>query len=135
MTHIGVTPETAWVKTTKSSACKACASHDSCEAAGKEMKVEAINSVGAREGDRIVLSFKTASLMKATFLLYVFPIICMIAGAVVGQKMAPRWGYNPSSLSAAVGFLFFFVAIFIIKIRANRMARKREYKPEIIRIM
>ena len=67
-------PGTAWVKTTRSSACAGCSSRDAChaEGGGKEMEVEAINTARARVGDRIVLNIKTSSLLKATFLLYVF---------------------------------------------------------------
>ncbi len=53
------------------------------------MEVKALNTAGARVGDRIVLSFETHSLLKATFLIYVFPIILLIVGAVVGQALAP----------------------------------------------
>ena len=52
------------------------------------MEVEAFNTADARVGDRIVLNIKTASLLKATFLLYVFPILAMIAGEVLGQTVA-----------------------------------------------
>ena len=45
------------------------------------MEVDAVNSVGAQVGDRIMLYFETGSLLKATFLLYIFPILCMLLGA------------------------------------------------------
>jgi sigma-E factor negative regulatory protein RseC len=102
---------TAWVKTTRSSACESCSSRDTChgEGGGKEMEmeVEAINTADARVGDRIVLNIRTASLLKATFLLYVFPILAMIAGAVLGQAVAVMRDADPSGLSALFGFLFF----------------------------
>ena len=74
---------TAWVKTTKSGACKSCSARSSCHSMGgsNEMEVEAINQAGAQVGQKVVLSFATSPLLKATFLLYVFPIIAMIVGA------------------------------------------------------
>ena len=54
---------------------------------GNDMEVEAINEVQAQVGDHVILNFETASLLKATFFLYVFPIIFMFAGALTGQKM------------------------------------------------
>lgn len=126
---------TAWVKTTKSSACKGCASRDSCHAAGNEMKVEAINVAGAQVGDRVVLSFKTSSLLKATFLLYVFPILFMIFGAIIGQKIAPLFDMNASAFSAITAFLFFFISVLFIKSKANKLAKKNEYRPKIVRIL
>jgi len=99
------------------------------------MEVKAINSVGARVGDRIVLSFETASLLKATFLIYVFPIVLLIVGAALGQTLAPLIGFSPSELSVLVGFGFFLTALFIIKARANKMARKNAYQPRISKIL
>ncbi|MBL0717636.1 MAG: SoxR reducing system RseC family protein [Desulfosarcina sp.] len=129
---------TAWAKTTRSSSCASCSSRDSCnvmEEGGKEMIVEARNPAGAKVGDRVVLSFETSSLLKALFLLYVFPIICMIAGAVAGHKLAAIYNYNDSVISAISGFLFFFLAIIVIRLTSDKLAEKDAYKPKIIRIL
>ena len=128
---------TAWVKAVKSSDCAGCSARGSCHAMGgeDEMAVKAINEAGARVGDQIVLSFKSSSLLKATFLLYVFPILLLIIGAVVGQEMAPKFDFNPSGFSAIMGFIFFFAALLIIKTTANKLARKNEYRPKITKIL
>ena len=128
---------TAWVKTTRTSACKTCSAKSSCNVveSGKEMEVQAINEAGAQVGDRIIISIDTASLLKASFLLYVFPILLMLAGAIIGQKAAPLLDIDTSAFSAVVGFSFFFVSIWFVKSRGNRMARENKYKPKIIRIL
>ncbi len=127
---------TAWVKTTRSSACASCSSKDACHVSGggKEMEVEAINTADARVGDRIVLSIQTGSLLKATFLLYVFPILAMIAGAALGQVVAVMRGSDPSGLSALFGFLFFGLAFIVIRITGRRLSSNTRYKPEIIKV-
>ena len=129
--------EAAWVKTLRNSACEGCTARGSCHSMGgeQEMEVKAINTAGARVGDRIVLSFETASLLKATFLIYVFPIILLIAGAAFGQVLAPFIKFSPSALSVLLGFVFFFTALFIIKARANKMAKKNAYQPKITKIL
>lgn len=127
--------DTAWVKTTQSSACEGCASKGSCHAQGDEREVEALNPAGARVGDRIVLTIDTSPFLKATFLLYVFPIICMIAGAAMGLRMAPDMGLDPSVGSAVAGFLFFFASIFFVKYKGNQLAERDDYKPRITRII
>lgn len=134
---IKVDSTTAWVKTTRTGACETCSVKSSCSVIenGKEMEVEAINEVGAQVGDRIVISIETASLLKASFLLYVFPILLMILGAAIGQNIGPLFDIDASVFSAVVGFSFFFLAILFIKSRGNRLAKKNEYKPKIIRIL
>ena len=102
---------------------------------GQEMEVKALNPAGARAGDRIVLSFETGSLLKATFLIYVFPILFLIAGAALGQMLAPFTGFSSSALSVLLGFALFFAALVIIKARANKMAQKKAYQPKITKIL
>ena len=128
---------TAWVKTTKSGACKSCSARNSCHSHedGKEMEVEAINHARAQVGQKVVLSFDTSPLLKATFLLYVFPIITMIIGAFVGQKLAPNFSFNPSIISAIFGFLFFGLTILFVRSKGNKLAQREEYRPKIIRVI
>ncbi|MGA6926909.1 MAG: SoxR reducing system RseC family protein, partial [Desulfosarcina sp.] len=113
-----------------------CSSRHACqvEGGGKEMEVEAINTADAGVGDRIVLSVSSGALMKASFLLYVFPILAMIAGAVIGQTAAVMWDKNPSGLSALSGFLFFGLAFAVIRITGRRLSHDTRYQPEIIKI-
>jgi sigma-E factor negative regulatory protein RseC len=81
------------------------------------------------------MRFQTSSLLKVTFLLYVFPILLLIIGAAIGQQLSTIVHLNPSASSAIVGFLFFFAAVWVIKSRANKMAQKNQYKPKIIKIL
>jgi sigma-E factor negative regulatory protein RseC len=129
--------EMAWVKTQKTKACESCSSRGACSVmgGGEEMEVEAINAAGGKVGDRVVLSFETASLLKATFLVYVFPIIGLLIGALIGQKLALILTFNESMFSAISGLLFCGLAIFFVKIKGNRMAQQEEYRPKIIRIL
>ena len=99
------------------------------------MDVEALNNVGAKVGDLVVIGFKGSALLKLSFLLYVFPIICMLIGAIIGQKIALAHSYKESLLSPAFGFAFFIVAFFIIRARGKQLAQKQEYRPKIIRIL
>ncbi len=137
VTHIN--SKTAWVEAEKSSACEGCSSRDSChlidDGSGKMMKVEALNPVDAKVGDRIMLSFETESLMKISFLLYIFPIICMFAGAFTGQMIASAFNINESALSAFLGILFLAGSLFFVKSKGNKMAKRDEYKPRIIKIL
>ncbi len=127
--------DTAWVRTKKSSSCAGCASKDSCSTlGGREMEVAAINTVNAREGDTVVIRFETGSLLKASFLIHVFPIICLIIGAFIGQKFAPDYGLNPSFLSPVLGFLFLGLSFIFVRKAGNKMSEKDEYRPKIIRI-
>lgn len=128
---------TAWVTTIKSSACESCAAKSSCStlASGEEMKVEAINTSGATVGDRVVIYFETSSLLKLSFFLYIFPILIMLVGALIGHKIAPFFNLDRSVFSAVCGFLFFFLAFLFIKSKGRKLSKKNQYKPKIIKIL
>jgi sigma-E factor negative regulatory protein RseC len=128
---------TAWVKTQKTKSCEGCASRGACSVMGgaEDMEVQAINAAGGKVGDRVVLSFDTSSLLKASFLLYVFPIICMLLGAFAGMQVAPAVNFDSSIVSAICAFSFFGLSFLLVKSKGNRMAQKDEYRPKIIRIL
>lgn len=126
-----------WVKTEKSSACEGCSSRDSCgnPDGGREMEVEAINRANAKPGDLVVISFGTAPLIKVYSLVYIFPILALLAGAILGQWLSKYVAVDESLLSLILGLLFFGGAFFIIKSRSGRMAQQGGYQPEITRIL
>ena len=132
----GHASQTAWVKTSQSSACKSCSSRHSCNPEkGQEREVEAINLVGAEVGDRIQISIETGSLLKATFLLYVFPVICMLCGGLAGNRLSTYIGLPPSPAAALVAAIAFVAAMAVVRLGAGRMALKTEYRPKITRII
>ena len=59
----------------------------------------------------------------------------LVAITAQTQALAPFIGMNPSAASVFLGFAFFFIALFVIKIRANRMAKKNAYQPKITKIL
>ncbi|MBI5062247.1 MAG: SoxR reducing system RseC family protein [Desulfatitalea sp.] len=128
---------TAWVKTVRTSACEACASKDHCNPGhgGQEQEVEAINLAGARVGDRIQLAIRTGVLLKAMFLLYIFPILCMLFGGIAGNWLAPRLNAAPSTAAMISAFVCFAAALVIVRIGGQRMGSREEYRPKIIRIL
>jgi sigma-E factor negative regulatory protein RseC len=128
--------KTAWIKTIQAEACKACASRKSCASgANNAQPVEAINQVGAQVGDIIQVYMNTSSLLKAAFLLYVFPILCMMAGGAAGYLLTGRLGLDSPLLPVGTAFGCFALAMILVRIRAGRMAFNIEYRPKITRIL
>jgi sigma-E factor negative regulatory protein RseC len=131
----GLKEKTALVKTKRTASCEACSERASCRSiGGNEMEVEAINRVNAEIGDLVVVSSKTSQLFLLSFFLYVFPIIVLIIGALIGDHLARSSGGNPSTYAALIGFTFFFAAIGIVKLKDRKARKTGQYRPEIIRI-
>ncbi|MCG2754052.1 MAG: SoxR reducing system RseC family protein [Desulfobacteraceae bacterium] len=135
---IKVDSSTAWVKCTKSAACESCSAKGFCDTMGGDnntVEIEAINAVGAKVNDRVTISFETSSLLKVSFLVYVIPVLFLILGVIIGDKIAPILNYDQTIFSVLVGFLFLVAAFFFVKAKGNVLSAKEEYKPKIIRIL
>lgn len=123
----------AWVQSVRGASCEGCSTRGLCEAS-KECEVEAINSLGAKVGDTVVVGYRPGSLIKISMLLYLFPVISMIFGAVFGTRIAPNYGMDESALSAFFAFLCFFISFLCIRLAGNRLALNQNYRARIIRI-
>ncbi len=128
--------DNAIVRTRRSSACEGCREKDRCTVVegGKEMEFEASNPAGAQVGDTVDVEMKTGMLLLLTFFLYVFPILLLFAGALIGNYLAPRFKTDPSHLAAFFGFAFFIAAFGVVKLKDRQAARTGKYRPVIIRI-
>ncbi|HPA13884.1 MAG TPA: SoxR reducing system RseC family protein [Desulfobacterales bacterium] len=127
---------TAWVKTMIDAACSSCDAKHFCDAHKVEdREVEALNFAGAQKGDEVVIDCHTSSLLKISFLLYVFPILCMILGAVIGQNISSFFYFGEIPSSLIFGFSFFIIAVLFVKNKGNKLTQKSEYRPKIIKII
>lgn len=94
-----------------------------------------MNTANARLGDCVVVYFESSQLYKLSFLLYVFPVILMIVGAMIGERMAENFHGNPSAYSAFFGFFCFFGAMAVVKLMDKKARKTGKYRPEIVRII
>ena len=128
----------AWVKCIKCASCESCSAKGFCstgEGSSDDVEVEAINAEGAKVNDRVTISLETSTLLKATFLIYMIPILFFILGVVIGDKIAPIFNYDKSIFSMLVGFLFISAAFVFVKAKGKDLSKKDAYKPKIIRIL
>jgi sigma-E factor negative regulatory protein RseC len=128
--------KTAWIKTVQSSSCKSCSERKSCNSTGgAEVEIEAINAVKAKPGDLVIISVDPASLLKATVLLYMFPIACLVVGALGGQKLAFMFNWDESTAAAIFGFSAFFLSMLFVRYKSNRMVKQDRYRAHVLRIL
>ena len=59
---------------------------------GKGIMVQVKNPLGAKIGDRIKLEIKNTSAVTANLLVYIFPLIGMVLGYVIGNNIGVSMG-------------------------------------------
>jgi sigma-E factor negative regulatory protein RseC len=126
-----------WVKTLRSDSCESCSSKSTCHTlgGGKEMEVSAINSIGARVGDRVVLRMDTGAFLKGTFLVYMFPILLLVSGAALGEWAAHASHLQSPLASILCGFGGLILGLILMRRVANRLAQRDDYRPHISRVI
>jgi sigma-E factor negative regulatory protein RseC len=126
----------AWIRTIRSGACASCSSKDSCGTSHhgqKEMTLAVKNTLNVAKGDQVVIGLDTKPLLVISFLLYVFPVLCLILGALIGNSLGPHFHINPSLFSLVIGLLFFGAAFLVIRKKGRSLSTREAYKPFLVR--
>jgi len=128
-------PSVAWVKTIRSAACESCASKKSCGTSGslEEMIVTVKNTINVVKGDHVVVGLESRPMLFLTFFLYVFPIISLTIGAIIGDAVAPSFQKDPSLISMVMGFVFFGLSFWVIRMKNNSLSKKKKFQPFLVR--
>ncbi|MFP3981733.1 MAG: SoxR reducing system RseC family protein, partial [Desulfobacterales bacterium] len=98
----------------------------------REMEIVALNPVQAKIGDRVTLEYATGRMLQLSLLLYIFPIIALLAGAIIGDSAAPALGADPSILAAVLGFAALFLSLGVLLALEKKARQSDKYKPTII---
>lgn len=100
---VAVSGDEAWVQTIRESACHSCSARKGCgqrvlsQMNGQAFQVRVANVIGARVGDEVVVGIPESSLLKASLMLYLAPLLMMVLGAITME----RW------VSAQEGWVIF----------------------------
>ena len=114
----------ARVKIPRRSTCQGCSHRSFCDPFGSEhMVVEALNSVQARNGQRVEVSFGREKQSKAIFILYIIPLVALILGAAAGNALDP---FNNQDASSAV-LSILCVALAFVGIRIYSTKRSESH--------
>ncbi len=126
----------AFIVTRRTTACEGCSERHACHSLGgiKEIEIEVANPVHAEAGDTVMVAFKTSQLVRLSFMLYIFPIIALVIGAVLGDAFAAGFNADASIFAALFGFLFFGIALGGIKLKDREAKKTGRYQPEIVQI-
>ena len=126
----------AVVKLQRSSGCDTCEARGSCHAEGdKNMLVELENELQAKEGDTVEVSMPTRSVAKMALMVYLGPVVALIAGAFAGDAVGRSFQLD-SPLASVIGGLVLLAASLLALKGFDRFARSRpEYHPHMTRIL
>ena len=102
---VSVSSDRAKVALVRSEACGDCAAKSMCHPTSEGLReMEVANPMGAKPGEKVIISLPPEALLKATTLAYLFPATLMVVGATVG------WSLKGTDMGALLGALTGLVA-------------------------
>jgi len=117
----------AWVEAKRESACGACKVRGGCGTSvlasvmGKRRnQVRALDPVGVKPGENVVIGLQERALVRASFNMYLLPLAGLFIGALLGQQLdteGEAWTIAFGLLGLLVGFGL--VRLFYRRIRNN----------------
>ena len=127
----------AWVETQRRSACGACSASEGCGTAAlakvwgdRRARVRAISALPLQPGDAVIVGLAEGALLRGSLLVYLLPIVLLLAGALLGQTAFAGAGEEPVILSGAVGLGLGFLAARVVSRRLRSDAR---FQPVVMR--
>ena len=110
----------------RSSACGHCGA---CLAVGdSEMEITLPNTLGAKEGDRVAVDLSPKRVVQASLLAYAVPLVLLIAGVLIGSRIADWAGLALGVGACGIGYL-------ILRIVDRQSAKKHSFQPRMMRIL
>jgi len=123
--------EEALVRITRHSLCSRCSNR--CQLAGNthestEMQISVKNPIGAGKGDRVRIEMGEQSLVIASLIIYLIPLIGLIAGYFAGINLFPAAGEVAGIVAA---LLFLALSFFLVNRIDKLLGKKQKYQPVI----
>jgi sigma-E factor negative regulatory protein RseC len=92
------------------------------------MEISLPNTLGAKEGDRVMVDLSPKRVVQASLLAYAVPLVLLIAGVLVGSRIADWAGLVLGVAACGLGYL-------ILRIVEKKSAKKKSFQPTMTRIL
>ncbi|HSH70743.1 MAG TPA: SoxR reducing system RseC family protein [Deferrisomatales bacterium] len=121
-TVVEVRPGRARVQTLRSGSCESCKARGGCSGlgGGREAQVWVSDPLGVAAGERVVIAVPGGTVVRASLFLYLLPVLALLAGAVLGNRLAPGLGFHPDLGAAGFGGLAMALAFGIARLAGRR---------------
>jgi sigma-E factor negative regulatory protein RseC len=119
------------VQTQANACCENCSAGEHCAIGGDAQKREVWveNRVGALPGDEVEFYVPPGTSVLASSLLYLFPVIMLIAGIIIGAHYSGWFHLGRDASSAVGGVSFLLISFFIIKIISAYIKKRNLFVP------
>lgn len=104
----------------------------------RSIKVRAFNACQAQVGDRVFIEVSERSFLRASFLVYILPLVVLFAMVSWARYLIQTmgWQVDIEAYSALVGFISLAVTFYWLQRRSDRRGREdRESGPVVVEVL
>lgn len=126
------------VRIDRADACAHCESKGACHALGganKTITLKVPNTVSAQVGDHVVVALPEVSVIKASAAIYLLPALTLMAGALLGAAVGPRWDIDPNGGALAGVVLGLALGLGALRLIGRGLAGDPRYAPTLVEIV
>lgn len=130
---INIEDEMARIQIAKSSQCKNCTACDMFDTKGT-VEISARNELAAKVEDYVEVEIAPAQVIGSSLLVFIFPIIALIIGYMLGSHLAPQTTLTAENAGIIGSLIFLVLAFLLIYVYDRLFARKKSAKAWIAAI-
>lgn len=131
----------AWVETNRKSACDSCSMNKGCGTGAiskvfgeKRSRLKVINKIHADVGDSVLIGINESALLIGSFLVYLLPILSLLAFALLGELMARQLLIeNRDLISILFGIFGLGLAMWWVRRKTTNLEHANRYQAVILR--
>ncbi len=128
----------AWVEAVqRKTSCGVCAAQSSCGTSvlskvlgQRPLRLAALNPIGARPGDRVIIGLRDDAMVRGSLAVYLVPLLTLLAGAFMGETLLAPAGDGLVAIAGLAGLAAGFAWV---RLFGRRAAKDPRYRPVILR--
>jgi len=127
----------AQVVTDRKNACDSCGSTHSCNSCLSNSKIvtEALNSIGAKEGDLVDISLNSSVVLKSAAAMYLVPVAGLMAGALTGVGVSGILAVDKTMSAIIFSIIGLCLGFMITALISKRMSVRNRLTPIITQVI
>ena len=129
-----------WVETQRRSSCDKCSANAGCGTSvlskvlgQRRTRVRALDPLGAKAGDEVVIGIEDAMLLRSSLAAYLVPLLGLLLGAMCGGALASALGISNEAGSILCALAGLAAAIVWLSYHSRRTSHDRRYQPVVLR--
>ncbi len=139
---VNANDEFVWLQVDKQSACGKCNANKGCGTSilakyfnRHPAQIKLPNTHNAKTGDQVIIGLSEQAILKGSMLVYLLPVLTMLAGAIIGNLLAGDELDTAEIYSIIFGVAGLLIGSFWSKRIFANAHNIKNYQPELLRVL